>query len=175
MRVRSVSGLVVWPDGRKASDSSLISTPFEGMPASLGPGLRTVSGAPGHSSMFAPGARIATSSSRRSIAQFPPLSAARRHSCARQFFRPWHRPHNTAIPRGGPRRILTHPVNARWRVDRSRSTQVPDSAASSEFTAPGASQPPRKRPRFSAIWSLPEWHTGAKTLPFTATFSIQTC
>ena len=65
-------GLGGWTEGERLS---LISTPFEGMPASLGPGLRTVSGASGHSSMFAAGSAGRHEFFSSIDAQFPPLSA----------------------------------------------------------------------------------------------------
>jgi hypothetical protein len=110
LRVRCVDGLVAWAVGRKASDSSLISTPFEGMPASLGPGLRTASGACGHRSMFATGPVGRDQFLSLIDAQFPPLSAARRGGSARRIFRQWHRPHNTATRKGGLRRVPAYPV-----------------------------------------------------------------
>ena len=113
LRVRSVNGLA-WPDpmDTRASDSSLISTPFEGMPASLGPGLRTVSGASGHSSMFATGSARRSESFSSINTQLALPSAARRRGCARRVFWPWHRPHNTATFRGGSPGVPYFPMTA---------------------------------------------------------------
>ena len=101
---------MVWPDGRKASDFCLISTPLEGMPASLGPGLRTVSGASGCSSMVEIGFADRDGLFTSLVAQFSPPSAAHRSGRERQIFRPWHRPHNTATCKGGWRRVPDDPV-----------------------------------------------------------------
>jgi hypothetical protein len=80
------------------------------MPASLGPGLRTVSGASGHRSMFAAGSADRNELFSSIDTQFPPLSAARRLGGARHVFRAWYRPHNTATRRGGLRRFSAYPV-----------------------------------------------------------------
>jgi hypothetical protein len=94
--------------------------PFEGMPASLGPGLRTVSGASGHSRMFAAGSANHNEVFSSIDTQFPLLSAARSLGSARHVFRAWHRPHNTATRRGGLWRFSTYPVRVTATYQSSR-------------------------------------------------------
>jgi hypothetical protein len=80
------------------------------MPASLGPGLRTVSGASGYRSMFAAGSANRNEFFSSIDTPSPPLSAARRLGGARHVFRAWHRPHDTATLRGGLRCFSAYPV-----------------------------------------------------------------
>jgi hypothetical protein len=77
---------------------------------SLGPGLRTVSAASGHRSMFAAGSADRNRFFSSIDTQFPPLLAARRLGGARHVFRAWHRPHNTATRRGDLRHFSADPV-----------------------------------------------------------------
>jgi hypothetical protein len=128
------------------------------MPASLGPGLRTVSGAFGHSSMFATGS-VGREEFFASIdTQFSPVSAARRRGCARRVFGPWHRPHNTATFREGSRGVPYFPITA-TAVDHYYQRKF---LFYSEFQS--RSRRARwlwKGPEFGAVWSLREWHKNA--------------
>ena len=94
------------PTGRTVATGAI--APNE--PTSLGPGLRNVSGASGHRSMFVAGSANRNEFFSSIDAQFPPLSAASRLGGAPHVFRAWHRPHNTATRRGGQRRFTAYSV-----------------------------------------------------------------
>jgi hypothetical protein len=66
------------------------------MPASLGPGLRTVSGASSQRTMFFSGSAGRNEFVSSINAPSPLRSAALRNGCAGDVFNAWHRPHDAA-------------------------------------------------------------------------------
>ena len=128
------------------------------MPASLGPGLRTVSGASGHNSMFATGSVGRGEFSASIDTQFSPLSAVRRRGCARRVFWPWHRPHNTATFRGRSRGVPDFPMTA-TAVDQNYRRKL--LFCSGFQSRSRRARWPWKGPEFGAVWSLREWHKNA--------------